>query len=571
MESFPQVRKISKTAENILRKRYYADGESSWGDVVDRVINHVTENWDQKNKELIHQMMLNTYFIPNSPCLVNSGKKNGGLLACFVVDFQDSIEEIYKTKLDFALIAKKGGGCGTTLSHLRPQNSPVAGSTHGYSGGPVDFFDTICKDMEVMTQAGFRSMAMMGTMSVRHPDIIKFITVKETEEKMTTTNLSVVVDNEFMEAVQKDETYWTEFNGKKYQQYKARDIFNLIVEGTWRNGEPGLLFFNEINESTPYKYAGVKIHATNPCGEQPLPANGSCNLGSLDVSKFFDQKTKQFDWEKLELATRLSIRFLDSVISKNVFPTRGIEEVSLKSRQVGLGIMGFADLLLMKEISYGSKESLDILENLLQFIYKISKNESEKIGEELGIPEWCQKLPEPRRNITLLSIAPTGSISLLAGCNSGIEPIFSEIIIRNDKTGSYQFTNDLANQPYFKCAVSSNGNEREVTWEEHVNIQASAQKYVDSGVSKTINFPTHTRRETIHNAFMLAWETKCKGITAYRNGSRKTEVLSPKNLKKDKCPICEKDIVIISGKKKCLNCGWKMGEQNITADGAHID
>ncbi len=566
---FLEVRKFSNAGMQILKKRYLLDGEKDWVDVTNRVINYVIPEWNEDKKELTRQMIQNRYFVPNSPCLVNAGKKDGGLLACFVVDFQDTIEDIYKTKLDFALIAKKGGGCGTTLSHLRPENSPVAGSTHGYSGGPVNFFDTICKDMEVMTQSGFRSMAMMGTMSVYHPDIIKFITVKETEGKMTTTNLSVVIDNKFMEAVENDEIYWTEFNGKRHQEYKAREIFNLIVEGSWRNGEPGILFFDSINNS-PYKYANQTIYATNPCGEQPLPPNASCNLGSLDISKFI-KKDKSLDYEKLELAIKLSIRFLDAVIDKNSFPTKDIESVSLKSRQIGLGIMGLADYFLMKEIKYGSEESFNELENILKFMYEIAEKESILMGQELGIPEWCQKLPVPRRNITLLSIAPTGTISLLAGCNSSIEPIFSEIVIRNDKTGTYQFANNLAMQPYFKCAVSSNGSEREVTWEEHVKMQASAQKYVDSGVSKTINFPNHTHRETIYNAFMLAWKLGCKGLTVYRTGSRKTEVLSPKNLKKDKCPVCSSDVAMIKGKKKCLSCNWEMGEQVIIGDSAYVD
>lgn len=567
---FPEIRKFSDVGKRILKKRYLSDGETDWKDVTNRVSDFVMSEWDENSKETMRKIILNRYFIPNSPCLVNASKKNGGLLACFVVDFQDSIEEIYKTKLEFALIAKKGGGCGTTLSHLRPAGSTVAGSTHGYSGGPVDFFDTICKDMEVMTQAGFRSMAMMGTMSVYHPDIIQFITVKETEEKMTTTNLSVVVDNKFMKAVENDKTFWTEFNGKKYNEYKAREIFNLIVEGAWKNGEPGILFFDEINENSPYKFAGVTIYATNPCGEQPLPPNASCNLGSIDISKYLN-KDKSLNWDKLELTVKLAVQFLDSVIDKNSFPTKNIEEVSLKSRQIGLGIMGLADYFLLKEITYGSKESLIELESILKFMYDTAESESISLGEKLGVPEWCQKLPIPRRNITLMSIAPTGTISLLAGCNSSIEPIFSEIVVRNDKTGTYQFANDLASQPYFRCAVSSNGKEKEVTWEEHVLMQASSQKYIDSGVSKTINFPTHTRRETIYNAFMLAWKLKCKGITVYRNGSRKTEVLSPKNLKRDKCPICNSEIAEINKIKKCLSCDWKMGDKPAVGDGAYVD
>ena len=558
---FKNKRPISEVAMNILRKRYFLPGETAWDEVVNRVIKHVLRTgFDTDGREIIREMMLNRWFIPNSPCLVNSGKENGGLLACFVVPFEDTIEDIYHTKMAFALIAKKGGGCGTTLSNIRPRNAKVNGSAHGYAGGPIDFYDTICHDMEVITQAGFRNMAQMGVMSVYHPDIINFITVKEVEGKMSTTNLSVGVDSNFMKMVEKDEEYATYFDfedGRKYYEtYRARDIFNLIVEGAWRNGEPGIVFLDKINES-PYQHAGIKIEATNPCGEQPLPPYGSCNLGSLDLSKFYDENTKNVDYEKLEIATRWGIRFLDKVIDLNVFPMREIEDVAKKSRAVGLGIMGLADYFLMKKIAYGSQESLVEIESIMEFIYKIAEDESIKMGKELGIPKWCKNLPVPRRNITLLSIAPTGTISLIAGCTSGIEPVFSEITIRNDKTGTYQFDHDLSSKPFFRCAVSANG-AMEVAWNEHVWVQASVQKHVDTGVSKTINFPQNTHRETMAKAFIEGWHLGCKGMTVYRNSSRKVEVLSPKSLKKDRCPSCDAEILKFDGCKKCTKCDWTL-------------
>lgn len=560
VQMFPEVNKVSDVAMNILKKRYFAKGETTWTEVADRVVDDVLIGEPKYIVDTLREMIRNRYFIPNSPCLVNSGKKNSGKLACFVVGFPDTIEGIYQTKLDFALIAKKGGGCGTTLTFIRPENEKVEGSTHGYAGGPIKFADTISHDMDAMTQSGFRSMAIMFTMSVYHKDIIKFITAKEEEGKIANANISVVVDDKFMEKVKNNETYQTYFDYPSgrvyYDTYNARDIFNMIVEGAWRNGEPGLLFYDTMNNNSPYKYAGVKIYATNPCGEQILPENGSCNLGSLDIAKFVDENN-EIDYHKLEIATRLATRFLDKVIDRNSFPTKGIEEVSLNCRQIGLGIMGVADYFLKKEIAYGSQESADELEKILKFIYDISENQSILMGEQLGIPEWNKSLPKPRRNITLLSIAPTGSISLLAGCSSSIEPIFSEITIRNDKTGSYQFVNDLSEKPYFRCAVSSNG-AKEVTWEEHVRMQASAQKYVDSAVSKTINMPNHAHRETIYNAFMKAWESGCKGITVYRNGSRKVEVLTPKNLRKDKCPSCGEEVIKYDNIKKCSKCDWKM-------------
>jgi ribonucleoside-diphosphate reductase alpha chain len=552
MEVFPNIRDISKVAINILQKRYFQAGETTWDQNAVRVVDWVIP--DSPYYDLTKQMILNRYFLPNSPCLVNAGKKDAGLCACFVVDFPDTIEGIYKTKLDFALIARKGGGCGTTLSKIRPEGAKVNGSTHGYAGGPVKFADTISHDAEALTQAGFRSMAIMFTISIFHPDIVKFITAKEEEGRISNANISVVVDDTFMQKVEDDETYWTEFNGVKYQEYKARDIFNLIVEGAWRNGEPGILFKTRFDDS-PYKYTGQEILSTNPCSEQPLPPNGVCNLGSFDLSKFVVEGRKEFDYGKFELAVRLAVRFLDSVVDKTTYPTEEIKKWALANRAIGTGIMGFADYCLMREIAYGSNESEKELRSILSFMYRIAEEESVKLGKELGVPEMCKLLPTPRRNITLTTIAPTGTVSLIAGCSSGIEPIFSEITIRNDKTGIYTFENDLMNKPYFRCAVSANG-ATEVTWEEHIGILAAAQDFIDSGVSKTINFPNHTHRETMAKAIMMAWKKGCKGVALYRTGSRKTEVLSPKNLKKDKCPVCGNDLVNVDGCKKCLNCKW---------------
>lgn len=557
---FEKKRSISKVAQNILQKRYYSPGEKSWEDIANRVIEWVIPDAPQDRKEITRQMIINTYFIPNSPCLVNSGKPDGGLSACFVVDFLDDIREIYKTKLDIALIARKGGGCGFSLSKIRPEGSFVHGSSHGYAGGGIKFADTISHDMEAMTQSGFRSMALMMTESVYHPDIIKFINAKTEEGRIENANISVTVDDAFMRAVIADEKYWTRFKFtnpdgsttvRKYNEYRARDIFEMIVEGMWKNGEPGILFYNRINDS-PYKYAGEELIATNPCSEQPLSSNGSCNLGSIDISKFLD-KDSNFEWDKFEIATRYGMRFLDAVIDKGEFPTEDIKIWAQEHRAVGLGIMGYADLLLMKEIAYGSREAIDLLEKILEFMEEISIDESVKMGNEFGIPVKCKLLPNPRRNITTNTVAPTGTISLIAGCSSGIEPIFSEITVRNDKTGTYTFENDLASKDYFRCAVSSNGT-KEVTWEEHIDTLAGAQRHIQSGVSKTINFPNNAKRDSIANAVIRAWQNGCKGIAVYRNGSRKVEVLSPKNVQKELCPVCGREMVRINGKDRCIFC-----------------
>lgn len=288
--------------------------------------------------------------------------------------------------------------------------------------------------------------------------------------------------------------------------------------------------------------------------EQPLPPNGVCNLGSIDLSKFYCKEgDKQIDWFSLGYAVRWGVRFLDAVIDKTGFPTKEIEQWAIDNRAIGLGVMGYADLCLMKEIPYGSDEALELLNEILRFISLFAENESIKMGREYGVPKACENLPLPRRNVTLTTIAPTGTISLLAGCSSGIEPIFSEITIRNDKTGTYTFENNLADKEYFRCAVSTNG-AKEVTWEEHIKTLAIAQRNIDSGVSKTINFPTHTHKETIGKAVIMAWKEQCKGLAVYRNGSRQKEVLSPKLVKKDRCPVCGDIMVEIeNGKLRCPN------------------
>jgi ribonucleoside-diphosphate reductase alpha chain len=268
--TFENVRKLSPTAKQILNKRYMQEGEKTWDELVTRVMKTIVPA-DSPDFLPTQEMLMHRYFLPNSPCLANAGKEGAGLCACYVVDFQDSIEGIIKTKGDFMLVARKGGGCGTTLSNLRPKGDNVKGSAHGYAGGPVPFADTISHDMSVITQGGLRPMAIMFTMSVYHPDIIEFILAKENEEdkKIENANMSVVVDSHFMEKVKADESYWTIFNYKKYKEYKARDIFNLIIEGAWRNGEPGILFQDRINDS-PYKHTGQAIQATNPCSIQKV-------------------------------------------------------------------------------------------------------------------------------------------------------------------------------------------------------------------------------------------------------------------------------------------------------------
>lgn len=589
---------LSDVANNILKKRYFSGDETSWEELVNRVVGYVLSDCEDKEQvSFTREMLLNRYFLPNSPCLVNAGKQSFGLLACFVVPFEDSIEGIIETKGNFMRVAKKGGGCGTTLTHLRPEGSFVSGSTHGYAGGPVKFADTVSHDMDALTQAGFRSMAIMLTMSIYHPDIVKFITAKshEDDQKIENANMSVTVDSKFMELLNTapdtphkvHHKAWGEgylitgeggsidpVQGTMQDMYEiqesnpgthvltVQDVFSFIVGGAWRNGEPGILFYERLNDS-PYKYTNQEIEATNPCAEQPLPPYGSCNLGSLDISKFIDidAEGRPVDLNLLGTAVRLGVRFLDEVITKTAYPSEKFREWAMNNRPIGLGIMGFADYLLKKETAYGSAESLEDLEFIMDFIYEVANDASIELGKEKGIPDNNLKLPNQRRNVTLTTIAPTGTVSLIAGCSSGIEPVFSEIVIRNDKTGSYKFENDLSNRPYFRCAVSANG-AKEVTWKEHLLTLNSAQKFVDSGVSKTINCPSHTRLETIEEILKTAYQLKyIKGLTVYRNGSRKVEVLTPKAVKKDVCPKCKSDLTLLeNGIRKCIKCDFEISK-----------
>jgi ribonucleotide reductase alpha subunit len=306
-------------------------------------------------------------------------------------------------------------------------------------------------------------------------------------------------------------------------------------------------FSNEVHYNTAN--GGFVVHN---CGEEPMPPGGSCDLGSIDFSKFLTPEG-EIDFELLDIASRYTVRFLDSVLDKNSFPTEDSRIWAERNRAVGVGGMGYADLLLMLKIPYGSQEAIDVLESIMKVMEFATEDESIKLGQEKGVPEECKKLPVPRRNIVLRTFAPTGTCSILAGCSNSLEPIFSEVTVRNDKTGTYTLVNNLAEQPYFRCAVSANG-AQEVTVEEHIKTLALAQRYVDSGVSKTINAPTTIKRDAIAKAIFMAWQEGCKGITLYRNGSRKKEVLTPKNIKKGKCPVCGSDLIEINGKMKCLSC-----------------
>jgi len=557
---------LTLIAEQVAQKRYYRkdnDGNviEDWSDLSHRVVNYVCKKETEQFKEQMYDLLYHTKFLPNTPCLVNAGRetKAKGLSACYVTKApEDSWKEIVLNIERFGDVARAAGGCGVSFSKIRPEGDPVFGSAHAKACGPIEAMRMVSEAMASITQSGIRGMAMMATLHVSHPDIINFIKCKQRERALknllkedifdhfnqlngkthehlniildkfiSNFNISVFVSDAFMEAVENNSDWELSFNGKIYLTMKARELFYIIIENSWKNGDPGLLFEDIIN-NCPYKYSGQYIDATNPCSEQTLPYFGACNLGSIDVSKLYDAENNEIDWKSFRKVIHASIRFLDNVVDMNVYPGKEFSNWAKDNRPVGLGIMGLADLFLKMKIKYGSKKSLEVAEEIAKFLEVESNKASIKLAQERGTPKACEyKELHHRRNVTLTSIAPTGSISLLAGCSSSIEPIFSPVIHRYDNTGQYVIKHVDSAKSYFKCALDSEQNgEREVSWKEHILMQAAFQKYGSSGISKTINMPNSATIEDVKKAYMFAWHNKCKGITIYRDGCKTTQVLN---------------------------------------------
>ncbi len=592
---------LTPVAQAVAENRYFqkdVDGKciEDWDKLVRRVVNHVCAEENNEFVEQIYDLMYSTKFLPNSPCLVNAGTKVGGLLACFVSKSpEDSWIGMMENLANFGHIARRGGGCGVDFSEIRPEGDPVFGSTHARACGPIKHMIVASEAMNSITQAGFRGMANMGVLRVDHPDVLNFIACKQrssalrhmlredifdhygqmtdpegkiqTQEHanilldkfLSNFNISILATDEFMQAVEEDDEFELRFGGKGYRSVKALAIFNAIVENAWRNGDPGLLFYDTVNNG-PYKHSKQTITATNPCGEQPLPQWGSCNLGSIDVSKFYNEKTSAMNWKGLRAAIETAVRFLDCVIDINLFPTPEFGKWAKKNRPVGLGIMGLADLLLKAKISYGSEESIKFAEKLAKFFRDTAHDTSVALGREKGTPESCQfDELDHRRNATTLTIAPTGSIGLLAGCSGGIEPIFAPVTFRYDNTGQYEIPHHHANKSYFRCALDKEqSGKREVPWQDHINIQAAFQKYVDSSISKTINMPSSATTQEVAAAYMQAWKQGCKGITIYRDGCKSAQVL---NTDRQSIPMISarsrpKEVRCNIHKTSALGCDW---------------
>jgi len=564
---------LTPNARVVLAKRYLkqADGQviETAEDMLYRVacvIADIEEEKYPKGKKVtaalakeFYTMMANLEFMPNSPTLMNAGRDLGQLSACFVLPIEDSMEQIFDAIKYAAIIHKSGGGTGFSFSRLRPKNSMVR-STGGVASGPISFMKVFNSATEAVKQGGTRRGANMGILRVDHPDIVDFIQCKEDNKEITNFNISVGITENFMLAVREGRPYdlIDPHTGVSAGQLSAPEIFNKIVEHAWQNGEPGIVFLDRLNEGNPTPLQG-KIEATNPCGEQPLLPNEACNLGSINLKMMVIEKNEKMviNWERLSQVIRLSVRFLDNVIDVNQYPLPIIDEVVKGNRKIGLGVMGFADMLILLQTSYATAEAVDYAEKVMKFIQTEARIESQRLAEERGnfpnyegsIYDGVMKL----RNATLTTIAPTGTISMICGASSGVEPLFAVAYTKTVMDGTalvevnplfeafaheYGFYSSelmqkiaakgtvlgLQEVPNWVQEVFTTAQEIAPEW--HIRIQAAFQKYTDNAVSKTINFANSATRENIAEAYRLADELNCKGLTVYRDGSREEQVLS---------------------------------------------
>ena len=605
---------ISEQAETILGHRYYlkdVDGnpienadELFWR--VAGAVANVEQQYETLPAEIslltqnFFEMMYKLEFLPNSPTLMNAGTPQGTLSACFVLPLEDSMTGIMKAAAESAMVQKFGGGTGFALSKIRPKGAKI-NTTHGVACGPIEVLKTLSRISSMITQGGKRDGANMAVMSVYHPDIKEFIQCKAIEGDIHNFNISVAVDSNFMQLVADNGRYplMNPHDNQITGWESAVEIFNLIIEGAWRNGEPGVVFLDRINVDNRVSKVYGDMIATNPCGEQPLLGYESCNLGSINVAKFMnvdmldgnvDEWASLIDWDKLQHTVRTSVRFLDNVIDANDYSVEEIRMMTRATRKIGLGIMGFADLLVKLRIPYNSSLARDVADELMGFIHQVADNMSLELGAMRGtFPAWedsSYRIQENYRNACRLTVAPTGTISMIAGCASGIEPLFAlawrKQNILEGKTLYYvnqAFEEDAHQMGFYSEELMeylANGGSvqnrlevpaylrevyltaQDISPEDHVLMQATFQKHVDSGISKTINFSSSATREDVAEAYLTAWETGCKGITVYRNGSRTKEVLVTGHLEGElsKCD-CESPLLVQeSGCETCKICGW---------------
>ena len=560
---------LSDTAKRVLEARYLLRSEE--GKIIEspeelfrRVAKSIASAEFQyrgykeaeKKEEEFFLLLSNLLFLPNSPTLMNAGTSLGQLSACFVLPVEDSLDSIFKALSDMAKIQQSGGGTGFDFSNLRPAGDIVK-STRGIASGPVSFMKIFNSATNEIKQGGKRRGANMGILRYDHPDIMEFIRAKLKEGELTNFNISVAVTDEFMDKLKKDEWIFLRNprTGKRTGRIKAKVLFDEIVESAWKCGDPGLIFLDTINKANPTPELG-KITATNPCGEVPLLPYESCNLGSINLSKFVKGKKWQgkIDFEELSKAVHTAVRFLDNVIDLNRYPVSETEIITKGNRKIGLGIMGFAEMLIKMGISYYSKDALKVADEVMRFVKKEAFKASVLLAKERGSFPNIEKsiYRPPLRNATRTSIAPTGSISIIAGTTSGIEPLFSVLMKREEILEGEKFEEiNALFVEYIKSRgikLSSAidevrekgfiGNTKlpddvkrlfitalEIPPEFHVRVQAVFQRHTDNAVSKTVNMKPSATKDDVKKVYLLAHSLKCKGITIYRYGSRQSQVL----------------------------------------------
>ena len=544
---------VIETPEQMFRRvaRCIASAELAYDPQAD------VRGWEEK----FYEMITSLEYLPNSPTLMNAGRDLGQLAACFVLPVEDSMESIFEAVKQTALIHKSGGGTGFSFSRLRPERDRV-GSTGGVASGPVSFLRVFDTATDVIKQGGMRRGANMAILSIDHPDILRFISAKEKGSAFSNFNLSVAMTEDFMKAVDAGLDYGliNPHTKQVVERLNAKEVFDQIVDMAWRTGDPGIIFIDRVNKDNPTPRLGM-IESTNPCGEQPLLPYESCNLGSINLARMLRQQDGlvEIDYPRLAERVRLAVRFLDNSIEANRFPTEQIEKMSKTTRKIGLGVMGFADALIHMGVPYDSENALEAAESIMDFINREATAASAELARTRGaFPAFegsiYDRPGQPRlRNAARTTIAPTGTLSIIAGCSSGIEPLFAltykrvilegeqllevnpafEEVARREGFYSDDLMKDLAGRGSVRGMDQVPARVQQVfvtahdiTPEAHVRIQAAFQKYTDNAVSKTVNFPHDVIREDVARVYHLAYELGCKGITIYRDGSKESQVLN---------------------------------------------